>query len=157
MWWQGMERLLNPFGWIGQAEGTNNNGSIVVGRGHPSASRHAYRFTAWDGHFEELGALPRGLTPDQKDQEDTSIAFAVSDDGNVVVGSSGWMPPLDAFVWTPGTKMVKLETYLTDRGVTGFGQWRLIVANAVSLNGKIIAGTGINPAGAAEGWTAKLP
>jgi len=85
VWWQGLERLLNPFGWIGQAEGTNENGSVIVGRGHPSAYRHAYRFTAWDGHFEELGALPRGLTADQSDQEDTSIAYAVSDDGNVVV------------------------------------------------------------------------
>ncbi len=148
VWWQGLERLLNPFGWIGQAEGTNENGSVIVGRGHPSAYRHAYRFTAWDGHFEELGALPRGLTTDQSDQEDTSIAYAVSDDGNVVVGSSGWMPPLDAFVWTAETKMVKLATYLAGRGVTGLGGWRL---------GKIIAGTGINPAGFAEGWIATLP
>jgi probable HAF family extracellular repeat protein len=157
VWWQGLERLLNPFGWIGQAESTNNNGSVIVGRGHPSAYRHAYRFTAWDGHFEELGALSRGLTPDQKEQEDTSIAYAVSDDGNVVVGTSGSMPPLDAFVWTPETQMVKLATYLADRGVTGLGGWRLLMANSVSPNGKIIAGTGINPAGFAEGWIARLP
>jgi hypothetical protein len=53
--------------------------------------------------------------------------------------------------------MVKLATYLADRGVTGFAEWRLVVANSISPNGKIIAGTGINPAGFAEGWIATLP
>ena len=103
-WWQGLERLLNPFGWIGQAEGTNSSRAVIVGRGHPSAYRHAYRFT---GHCEEFGALSRGLTPDEKVFEDTSIADAVSDDGNVVIDSSGWAPPLDAFIWSPSTKMVR--------------------------------------------------
>jgi hypothetical protein len=46
--------------------------------------------------------------------------------------------------------------------MAGFGEWRLVVANSVvansvSPNGKIIAGTGINPAGLAEGWIATLP
>jgi uncharacterized membrane protein len=59
MWWQGIERLMNPFGWIGQAEGINESGSVIVGRGHPSSYRHACRFTAWDGHIEELGAAAR--------------------------------------------------------------------------------------------------
>ena len=61
--------------------------------------------------ISKAGCVAQRLYGDQKDQEDTSIAFAVSDDGNVIVGSSGYMPPLDAFVWTPETKNVKLETY----------------------------------------------
>jgi uncharacterized membrane protein len=42
--------------------------------------------TAWPKNLERL---PQGLTPNQKEQEDVSIAFAISDDGSVVVGSSG--------------------------------------------------------------------
>jgi len=157
IWWQGLERLMNPYGWIGQAEGTNLSGTVIVGRGHPSASRHAYRFTAGDGRALELGALPRGFTPNQKEEEDTSTAYGVSDDAAVVVGSSGWRPPLDAFIWTAETQMVHLSDYLKSKGVTGFEGWVLVVANAVSPDGKIIAGTGINPRGEVEGWIVKLP
>jgi len=156
MWWQGMQRLMNPYGWIGQAEGTNDSGSVIVGRGHPSAPRHAYRFTAWDGRVEELGALPRGVRPADQEQENTSIAYGVSDDANVVVGTSGWAPPLDGIVWTPETKMVKVAQYLTAKGVTGFEGWNLVGVNLVSPDGKIIGGTGINPDGQAEGWIAQM-
>jgi hypothetical protein len=156
LWWQGMERLLHPFGWIGQAEATNDSGSVIVGRGHPSNTLHAYRFTAGDGTVVDLGALTRGILPGTQDQEDTSTAFAVSDDGNVVVGSSGFKPPLDAFIWTPDTKMVKLSTYLTDKGVTGVAGWRLVGAYALTPDGKTIAGLGIDPAGVVDGWVVKL-
>jgi len=119
-------------------------------------TRHAYRFTSWDGHAEQLGAIPRGRGPNEQEQEDTSTAIAVSDDGSVVVGISGRTPPTDAFIWTPETKIVRLTDYLTTKGVTGFTGWTLVNAVAVSPDGKIISGTGINPAGLAEGWIAKL-
>jgi probable HAF family extracellular repeat protein len=162
IWWQGLERLMNPFGWIGQVEGVNNVGSVLVGRVSPVSPTHAYRFTTWDGRVVELGALPRnpggapgpGLGPNY---EDISIAYGVSDDGDTVVGSSGYQPPLDAFVWTPATGMVKASDYLKSKGVSGFDGWTLVVANSVSPNGKIIAGTGINPRGLVEGWIAALP
>jgi probable HAF family extracellular repeat protein len=179
IWWQGMERLMNPFGWIGQVEGANDVGSVLVGRGSPMAPTHAFRFTAWDGRAVDMGALPRssgggigpglgpgpngqgagpGPAPTQgQDPEDRSIAFAVSDDGDTAVGSSGYVPPTDAFIWTSATGMVKVSDYLASKGITGFERWTLVVANSVSPNGKIIAGTGINPMGFAEGWIATLP
>jgi len=157
MWWQGMERLLNPYGWIGQAIGINYSGSVIVGTGHPAPITHAYRFTAWDGHVEDLGALERGITEDQKKLEDNSLASGVSDDGTVVVGTSGWRPPLDAVIWTPETKMVKLSDYLTSKGVTGFERWLLVDAAAVTPDGKTITGLGINPEGLAEGYVVTLP
>jgi probable HAF family extracellular repeat protein len=156
IWWQGLERLMNPYGWIGQAEALNDSGSIVVGRGHPMNTLHAYRFTAWDGAVEDLGAIPRGRGPNEREQEDRSIAAAVSDDGNVVVGQSGWMPPTDAFIWTPETKMLKLSDYLAGKGVSGFDRWILVSAVAVSPDGRIISGTGINPNAEPEGWIVKL-
>jgi probable HAF family extracellular repeat protein len=156
IWWQGLQRLMNPFGWIGQAEGINDCGSVIVGRGQPSASDHAYRYTAWDGRIEDLGSIPRGFLPNTQDKEDQSIAFGVSDDGGVVVGSSGWQPPTDAFIWTEATKMVKVSEFLMKKGVIGLEGWTLVVANSVSPDGKIIAGTGVNPRGLVEGWVANL-
>jgi len=158
IWWQGLERLMNPFAQIGQVEGINDTGSVMVGRGHPSNWSHAYRFTSWDGQVVDLGALKRGFLPNTQDTEDTSIALAVSDDSTVVVGFSGYQPPTDAFIWTPDTKMVKLSDYLTSKGITGHEQWTLINANCVSPDGKIIAGTGLNnPAQRVEGFVIRLP
>src|SRR5262249_36768933 len=65
VWWDGKERLLHPFGWAGEAWATNDVGSIVVGQFHPMNTNHlllegatTYRWTAWDGHFEDLGTGP---------------------------------------------------------------------------------------------------
>jgi len=157
IWWRGVERLVHPYGWIGAAEATNYSGSIVVGQGHPAAPTHAYMYTAWDGRIEDLGALDRGITPDQKAREDRSTAFAVSDDGPVVVGESGYQPPVDAFIWTPVTKMVKLSDYLKANGAMGLDGWWLVGAGAITPDGKTIAGTGRNPEGQMEGWVAVLP
>jgi len=158
-----LQRLIHPYESIGQVEGLNNCGSVLVGRGHPMAWTHAYRYTSWDGHSEDLGALKRtsgGIGPGggPSDIEDMSMALAVSDDGAVVVGMSGYQPPTDAFIWTSDTKMVKLSDYLTSKGITGHERWTLLNANSISPDGKIIAGTGINnPAQRAEGFIVRLP
>jgi uncharacterized membrane protein len=164
IWWQGLERLMNPFNAIGQIEGLNSNGSALVGRGVPGFPSHAYRFTAQDGQLVDIGALKRdqsgiGIGGGPADSvEDTAVALSVSDDGNVVVGTSGYQPPTDAFIWTPATKIVKLSDYLAAKGVAGFSGWTLVTATDVSPDGKIIAGTGLNSvAGRIEGFVVKLP
>ena len=167
VWWEGLQRLLHPYNNIGQVEGLNNVGSILVGRGHPLQFRHAYRLTSWDNHIEDLGAIKRSggdgvgnLPEGAEDIEDTSVALAVSDDGNVVVGTSGYQPPQDAFIWTPETKILKLSDYLRSKGTTGHENWRLITATGVSPDGKIVAGTGINnnvPGGRIEGYVVRVP
>lgn len=156
IWWQGLERLLNPFGWVGQVQALNNDGSVIVGRGSPLAPRHAYRFTAWDGRFTDLGAIKRGILPDTQELEDTSIAFAVSDDGTVVIGNSGYQPPLDAFLYNDVVGIVKLSDYLTSKGVVIPKGWTLVSALAITPDGKTIAGTGINPSNALEGFVATV-
>jgi probable HAF family extracellular repeat protein len=161
VWWQGLERLLHPFNGIGQVEGINLDGSFMVGRGSPGAITHAYRYKAADNSVLDLGVLPQsdsGLGIGPPEFTDYSLALAVSDDGNVVVGYSGYQPPTVAFIWTPGTKMVKLSDYLTNKGISGFQGWDLINANSISPDGKIIAGTGINNnAGRLEGFVVMLP
>ncbi len=158
IWWQGLERLLHPFGWIGEATATNISGTIIVGKSSPASIAsigHGYLWTAL-GQVEDLGALPRGFTPNQQEEEDRSVALAVSDDGSVVVGASGYKPPTDAFLWTPETKMVKLSDYLRKSGIKGVVGWTLLSANSISPDGAIIAGTGISPSGQVQGWIATL-
>ena len=157
IWWQGLQRLMHPNGWTGEVIAMNNVGSIIVGKGHPANTRHAYRYTAWNGQVEDLGAIPRGLTDQRREEEDTSSATGVSDDGKVVVGISGWRPPRDAFVWTPETKMVRLAEYLASRGVTGFEGWQFLDCVGITPDGKTILGTAINPAGLVEGFVATTP
>jgi uncharacterized membrane protein len=143
-------------------EGTNIVGSILVGRGHPLAFTHAYMYTSWDGHVEDLGAIPRGSgegpgNPIEGEDLDLSIALAVSDEGLIVVGNSGGANT-DAFIWTPETKMMKVSDYLRGKGITGHENWILRTATAVSPNGKIIAGTGFNnTAQRVEGYVVRLP
>jgi uncharacterized membrane protein len=156
IWWQGLQRLMTPFALIGQVEGINYSGSVMVGRGHPMAWTHAYRFTSWDGRVEDLGVLkyPGGNPA----FDDYSMALAVNDDSTVVVGYNGYQPPTDAFIWTQDTKMVRLRDYLTSKGITGHETWTLVNANCVSPDGKIIAGTGINNREQrVEGYIVRLP
>lgn len=160
MWWQGIERLIHPFGWIGQAYAANVSGTAIVGRGLPTSDpnvfAHGYLWTAW-GQLVDLGALKRGLTQNQQALENVSYAFALSDDASVVVGSSGWEPPTDAFIWTPATNIVKLSDYLIGKGITGLDGWTLMVANSITPDGKMIGGVGISPSNQIEGWIATLP
>jgi probable HAF family extracellular repeat protein len=157
IWWQGLERLINPLGWMSQVGAINNDGSVLVGHGSPLGPTHAYRYTAWDGRTTDLGALKRanrpGTTPEREDQ---SFAIAVSDDGTVVVGTSGWKPPLDAFIYTDETKMVKLSDYFASMGVVIPRGWNLISGSAITPDGKTIAGTGINPSRVVEGYVVHL-
>jgi probable HAF family extracellular repeat protein len=156
MWWQGTERLLHPYGWVGQVEATNFNGTVFVGECSPTAARHAYRMDVW-GRIDDLGALPRGVLPDRQEQEDMSIAGAVSDDGFVIGGQSGYKPPTDAFLWTPVTGMVKLSEFALRLGITGLDGWTLIGVSYIAPDGKRVAGTGINPDGQMEGYVITLP
>ena len=81
----------------------------------------------------------------------------MSDDGNVVVGTSGWNPPTDAFIWTPETTIMKVSDYLKTKGVTGFDGWTLVNAIAeLTPDGNTVAGTGVNPSGFIEGWIATV-
>jgi probable HAF family extracellular repeat protein len=100
IFWRGVERLLHPFGWAGEARAVNNDGSIIVGQWHPVPGtflpdgsflryrgRTTYMYTAWDGRFEDLGAVRKTeLGPIEALNEYLSNPRAVSDDGSVVGG-----------------------------------------------------------------------
>ena len=49
-WFEGAERFVHPFGWIGQIEGVNIDGHLLVGRGCPANYRHASLYNAETGN-----------------------------------------------------------------------------------------------------------
>jgi probable HAF family extracellular repeat protein len=149
VWRSGKESLLDPAGQLGEAGGVNADGTAIVGTGYALGS-HAYRWTA--AGVTDLGILDRGADH----QFDSAFASAVSDDGKVVVGGSGFGPDRDAFLWTAETGMVKLADYLRAKGATGLDGWILGAAVVLSADGKTIGGWGLGPQGL-EGWVAALP
>lgn len=80
----------------------------------------------------------------------------MSDDGTVVIGNSGWKPPLDAFIFTDDTKMIKLSDYLAAKGVVIPQGWSLVTATAITPDGKNFAGTALNLARVAQGYVATI-
>jgi probable HAF family extracellular repeat protein len=167
IFWRGVERPLHAFGRAGEAFAINWNGTIIVGRLHPLGGRDlpngtffttttTYMYTAWDGRFEDLAAVllqsSTGLGFDY-----ASMPTAVSDDGQVVGGTTGVSDHLP-YLWTRATGMVLITDYLTANGLTVHQGWqKLTDVSYISPNGKLIAGTGIDPQGVAGSWIVNLP
>lgn len=134
------------------AEGTNRDGSVIVGQvKNREGFWHAFRWTRGGG-MVDLGTLRNGAL---------SAASAVSADGSVIVGRSlitSFTGSERAFRWTTGTgKMEDVQRLLIDRGVTAVQGWILTTAVDVSADGKVIVGWGLNPDRRFEAWRAVLP
>jgi len=158
IWWDGKERLLHAFGWAGEAWVTNDVGSIIAGQFHPldasdpRKGASSYLWTAWDGRFENLGAVPTLLGPNY-----ISEPYGVSDDGSVVGGNSGGVDNKTASIWTPATGMVSVSDYLTMNGVTDHLGWDgLIKTSYISPDGRLMAGVGYKPYPFLKGWIVTL-
>jgi uncharacterized membrane protein len=155
---------------VGEAYSATPDGSVVVGGGYYTANgSEAWRWTAATG-TQPIGILPTGQpvsprAPASKqsarfDQTKPatvqdpngflppeSFAFAVSDNGNVIVGASGMWPIRTATIWTPDTGLQPLADYITARGVTIPEGWALAAATAISSDGLTIGGWGIDEEG----------
>jgi len=131
----------------------SSNGSVVVGTtgisySDPITSDRACRWTVTS--MLVLGTLQPGWG---------SWATGVNWDGSMVVGSSGSeLAPGNArraFFWTPALGMVDLNTYLPAIGIHLNG-WTLVEADAISDDGTIIVGYGLNPDSQPEAWVVHL-
>jgi len=154
---------------IGEALAANSDGSVVVGGGYFTANgSEAWRWTQATG-VQPIGILPsqmafRGTAhAEQSPRADVtklpvgsvvdgflppeSYAFAVSDDGNVIVGASGMWPIRTASIWTPSAGLEPLADYVAARGVSVPDNWFLAAATAISADGETIGGWGIDPDG----------
>lgn len=164
------DAMGNP---IGEALASNANGSVVVGSEYSTdAGFEAWRWTAATG-VQPIGLIAAAparakarigaaatQVPARSERADMRLAtepdgffpaaayaFAVSDSGRVIVGASGVFPTRHAFVWTPDQGMQLLSDYAAAHGVAIPDGWDLNTADAVSGDGKVIAGWGIGPSG----------
>ena len=120
------------------------DGRVVVGDSVFNGTRQAFRWTKESG-MVALGTLPG---------ETYSEARALSGDGLVVVGQSGSRP----FIWDQRRGLRDLQKVLeSDYGLSeGLGGWKLTAVNAMSADGLVLVGEGVNPSGKPEGWVLNL-
>lgn len=129
----------------------SRDGGVIVGQATGTEGVEAMRWTAENG-MVGLGDLPGGAF--------TSSASGVSADGRTIVGNSNSAPGFfgfEAAIWRGGRPVRSIKEMLqSDFGLDLTG-WLLLEANAVSPEGTVIVGLGLNPAGEAEGWAARIP
>jgi probable HAF family extracellular repeat protein len=136
----------------------SEDGSVIVGVGESESGQEAFRWTATDG-MVSLGVLP-GRTVSAALGV---CAVCVSGDGSLIVGSAtrspGSPPPAltRPFVWLAESGLLDLQHVLETIHRLDLSGWELTSARAVSHDGSIVVGTGINPDGETEGWRATLP
>jgi uncharacterized membrane protein len=114
------------------------DGSVIVGGG---AGPEAFRWTESSG----MVSLGRYTVND------------MSDDGNIIVGSEFFASEHRATLWTESGGWRLLRDILTqdyDMDLTG---WTLNRIEAISPNGQIIAGTGVDPDGNSTGYVVIIP
>jgi hypothetical protein len=161
---------------VGEALAANADGSVVVGGGYFTANgSEAWRWTAATG-VQPIGILAGSAPPAPRSAYSTpqsarvdltkpsageapqgflppeSFGFAVSDDGNVVVGASGYWPVRNASIWTPATGLELLSDYASAHGITVPADWVLASASAISADGLTIGGWGIDPDGQMDAY-----
>jgi probable HAF family extracellular repeat protein len=144
---------LGAFAPQGTANAINFDGSVIVGTSSSvNGTMEAFRWTP--SGMIGLGDLPGGPFQSQ--------AWAVSDDGQIVVGQATTEGGLfgagqsTAFIWDQAHGIRDLKQVLTDAGLDLTG-WLLTSARAISADGATITGIGTNPDGNGEGWIAHLP
>jgi hypothetical protein len=154
-WVDGMPEWIQDPGpdyndFLGAAEWTNSDGSIVSGSGYqemPSETNPFGSPTGWvwnemTGELQGTGAMPWAWFTDQ------GYAFAASEDGNIVVGRFGFGPFSVATMWTPWTGLVDLNQFLINQGSTAiFDGWTLTQINDITPDGTRLLGCGANPDG----------
>jgi probable HAF family extracellular repeat protein len=139
------------FGIYSAARAVSADGKVVVGwifapNDQTLQRRDAFRWTEEDG-LVRLGDMP---------EETRSESMDVSEDGSVIVGFYSTELGRWAFIWNEHDgKQVLADVLTNDYGLDLTG-WTLTTASAVSDDGFVIAGTGINPEGNTEGWVVCL-
>ena len=108
------------------------------------------------------GVLQLGQAAGTYPYLEQTYAYATSEDGNVVAGSTfNWLGPgpnFRATIWTPATGNVLLESYLWFLGVQELDPaYRLEAATDVSADGTKVIGRGLTPLFGHFWWEATLP
>lgn len=134
---------------VGEALAINRDGSVIVGEGAGVDGKEAWRWTAATG-VQPIGMIGGGSFFDR------AYAFSTSDDGNLIGGASGAGWERSAVVWTPETGMVKLADFLAARNISVPAGWALNSVTAVSPDGRVLGGWGLDPSNAINSFVVEL-
>jgi probable HAF family extracellular repeat protein len=143
---QSLGELPNALG-ESHAWAASADGSTIVGQ----SGRDAWRWTEGTG-LVSIGTLPGfGDWP-------VSAALGVTADGGTIVGDirSNNYQAEAAFVWSTTRGMRNLQAALEADYNLRLPGWTLTHATAISDDGMVIVGSGINPLGNTEAWVVNL-
>ena len=135
-----------PGGSFARAQAISVDKTTIVGFSTINGNNHAFRWRQADG-MVDLGLMSG---------DSFSEATAVSSDGSIVIGRAG--PDFShahAFIWDKANGMRDLKAVLVADNPNLSG-WKLQEANGLSMDGTTVTGSGINPNGDFEGFTAYL-
>jgi probable HAF family extracellular repeat protein len=125
---------------IGEADGVSPNGEYVVGSGYFDPDTLANTAWIWNAKTG-LQHIPS-----------MSFAFGVTNDGKIVVGSTGFFdnPPRAAMIWREGIGTMTAGDYLAEQNITVPAGWDASLAGGfggISANGQVMAGWSFGPLG----------
>ncbi len=144
----GMQALAGPIGT--DARGVSSDARFIVGNATEGFGQPSQAYIWREGVPQGLGFV-LGIRQ--------SAAFAVSDDGSVVVGQAFGSRDA-AFIWTPQTGMMELKVYLRTLGIDLPSTVNPYMATGISADGMTIVGYTLNPgqAGAIkQGFVLTIP
>jgi hypothetical protein len=140
-------QYLIPAAVPSRAWGVSHNGQYIVGE---STIDGAWVYSVVTGAYQPIGQLISWAR--------SGAGFAVSDDGNTVVGAhnEGFSIYADGFIWINGTGLRDLGTYLVEQGVP-VGRWDPFnTAHHMSADATVFGGTVGTALGATGGFVATL-
>jgi uncharacterized membrane protein len=163
---------------VGEAIGISSDGTYVVGGGYadytnPTAPGHLFEPWLWS---EDTGVVPLGTAKGLRGEvvDGQHYARDVSDDGATVIGQTTLfnLGQQWAFLWTKSGGMKLMQEWLRENTDTQTAAkictakrsviqvcrgWDFWNGAAVSNDGKIIVGTGVNPDGLFQAFMIKRP
>ncbi len=146
--WTGAGGMVDLSGgqWAGIARGVSPDGNTVVGSYTSSGLSRPFLWTAGRGRVD----LPLPVF------YDSGGAFDVTDDGRACGVALSGGSNNTAVVWDAAGAVQFVASALAAAGVSTAG-WSLQSAVAMSDDGTVIVGFGVNPNGQTEAWAATLP
>jgi hypothetical protein len=133
--------------WAGVARGVSPDGNTVVGSFTEAGLSKPFRWSADDGRTDL--EIPTGF--------DSGSAFDVTNGGRRAVGLCLFGGTGNtAMLWDAGAPAISVRAALINGGVS-MSLWHLQSVTAVSDDGTVLVGFGINPDGQQEAWVATIP
>ena len=145
-WVNGVQDLFRgPAGYVGEAHGTNVNGTLVVGGGcNPTELivSSAWVWTATEG----LRCYPYERSFNPRQVPFSTIMYVTSDDGRVIGGASTFGLDSEALIWIDGVPRL-LRDYMRENGVAdAFEGWvNTGFITGISRDGRTLVGYGAGP------------